>query len=141
MKSLLVIISVSLLPSLSSLTVSSLYRDDPTRGLPFHFHLPRPEEPQERQPLVDLKLLAGLRHLESLHLNVSYPAAGQLEQEDSSLAALLIKDFPRLTRLSLDNFVGRRGSPLSYSLHRARLQSRLEWVLQQHNRSTVISLS
>ena len=37
----------SLLPHLQDLTISSLYRDDPTRGLPFHFHLPRPEEPQE----------------------------------------------------------------------------------------------
>ena len=83
----------SLLPSLQSLTISSLYRDDPTRGLPFHFHLPRPEEPQERQerPLVDLKMLAGLRELESLHLNVSYPV-GQLElEQDNSLATLLIK--------------------------------------------------
>ena len=83
----------SLLPSLQSLTISSLYRDDPTRGLPFHFHLPRPEDPQERQerPLVDLKMLAGLRELESLHLNVSYPV-GQLElEQDNSLATLLIK--------------------------------------------------
>ena len=83
----------SLLPSLQSLTISSLYRDDPTRGLPFHFHLPRPEEPQERQerPLVDLKMLAGLRELESLHLNVSYPVR-QLElEQDTTLATLLIK--------------------------------------------------
>ena len=47
-----------------------------------------------------------------------------------------LKEFPRLTRLSLDNYVGRRGSPLSYSLHR---QSG-DLSLVQIHRDTVLSL-
>ena len=60
--------------------------------------------------------------------------SSQVEHE-FSVAALLIKEFPRLTRLSLENYVGRASSALSYTLARARLQSRLEWFLHQHNRA------
>ena len=131
-----------LLPQLRALTVSSLYRDDPSRGLPFHFHLPRPEAGEEAvlwQPVVDLKMLSGLASLESLHLNVTYPA--QLAEHDFSLAALLIRDFPRLKVLSLDNYVGRSHSSLSYTFHRARINSRLKWFLHQHNRAVTITIT
>ena len=130
-----------LVPHLASLTVSSLYRDDPTRGLPFHFHLPRQEGRQEAllTPVVDLKILSGMKMLERLHLNVSYPA--QLVDHDFSLAALLIRDFPSLKVLSLDNYVGRTGSPLTLTFHRARINQRLRWFLHQHNREVAISLS
>ena len=130
-----------LLPQLVSLTVSSLYRDDPARGLPFHFHLPRQEGRQEATltPVVDLKVLSGMKMLERLQLNVSYPA--QLVDHDFSLAALLIRDFPSLKVLSLDNYVGRTGSPLTLTFHRARINQRLRWFLHQHNREVAISLS
>ena len=129
------------LPQLVSLTVSSLYRDDPARGLPFHFHLPRQEGRQEATltPVVDLKVLSGMKMLERLQLNVSYPA--QLVDHDFSLAALLIRDFPSLKVLSLDNYVGRTGSPLTLTFHRARINQRLRWFLHQHNREVAISLS
>ena len=129
-----------LLPKLRDLTVSSLYRDLTTRGLPFHFHLPRPEGREALlSPVVDLKILSGLEKLERLHLNVSYPA--QMVEHDFSLAALLIRDFPRLKVLNLDNYVGRTGSPLTLSFHRARINQRLRWFLYQHNREVAISLT
>jgi hypothetical protein len=61
------------LPHLTDLSVSSLYLDQPARGLPFHFHLP-PQLGGLRHPEADLQLLAGLPNLTSLHLNTAYPA-------------------------------------------------------------------
>ena len=59
------------LPDLTDLTVSSLYLDQPARGLPFHFHLP-PHLGGLRHPEADLVRLANLPHLASLHLNTAY---------------------------------------------------------------------
>ena len=66
------------LPQLVSLTICSLYLDDPNRGLPFHFHLPQGEEgaPAPRHPLADLHVLAGHASLERLHLNINYTQRG-----------------------------------------------------------------
>jgi len=61
------------LPLLTQLTVSSLYLDQPARGLPFHFHLPPHQLGVNlRNPEADLVALAGLQHLTSLHLNTAY---------------------------------------------------------------------
>ena len=64
----------AVLPNLTSLTVSSLYLDDPNRGLPFHFHMPQGEEGAvPRHPLADLTVISEHAHLEKLHLNINYP--------------------------------------------------------------------
>ena len=60
------------MPGLRQLTVSSLYLDDPSRGLPFHFHLAEAGPgAAPRQPLVELQPLASLASLERLHLGSS----------------------------------------------------------------------
>ena len=126
----------ALVPGLRQLAVSSLYLDDPSRGLPFHFHL---AEAAPRQPLVELQPLAGLASLERLHLNASYPP--RLAAHEFSLPQLLVREFPALRELSLDNFLGRGGSGLSYTFQRTSFNRRLQWLLHQYNRDIAVTVS
>ncbi len=60
------------LTGLTQLAVSSLYLDQPARGLPFHFHMP-PHLGSLRQPEADLAVLSRLPQLTVLRLNTAYP--------------------------------------------------------------------
>ena len=124
------------MPGLRQLAVSSLYLDDPSRGLPFHFHLAEAGPgAAPRQPLVELQPLAGLASLERLHLNASYPP--RLAAHEFSLPQLLVREFPALRELSLDNFLGRGGSGLSYTFQRTSFNRRLQWLLHQYGLTLV----
>ena len=123
---------------LKHLTISSLYLDDPNRGLPFHFHLPERGE-VTRHPVADLQQLAKMTSLETLHLNVCYPP--RLASHDFSLPQMLIRDFPRLRLLSLDNYLNRNGSVLSYTFQRNTMNKKLQWFLHQYNRDVVVTVS
>lgn len=125
-------------PMMKHLTVSSLYLDDPSRGLPFHFHLPDMGE-VTRHPLVDLKQLSKLPDLETLHLNVSYPS--RLLHHEFALPQLLIRDFPSLRLLSLDNYISRSGSVLSYKFQKVTMNKKLKWFLHQYNRNVEVNVS
>ena len=125
-------------PTMKHLTVSSVYLDDPSRGLPFHFHLPDLGE-VTRHPLVDLKQLSKMPDLETLHLNVSYPS--RLLQHDFALPQMLIRDFPSLHLLSLDNYLSRSGSILSYTFQKVTMNKKLKWFLHQYNRNVVVNVS
>jgi len=128
--------------TLRHLTVSSLYLDDPSRGLPFHFHLPTPDmedAPPARQPLADLRLLSTMPELRGLHLNVSYPQ--RMVSHDFTLPMLLIREFPKLKQLNLDNYLSRSGSVLSYTFQRTRINKKLQWILHQYNKDIVVNVS
>ena len=123
---------------LKHLTVSSLYLDDPARGLPFHFHLPDRGE-VTRHPVADLKLLSKMTDLETLHLNVCYPS--RLAEHDFSLPGLLIRDFASLRYLGLDNYLNRNASVLSYTFQRNNINKKLQWFLHQYNRDITVNVS
>ena len=130
------------LPVLRNLTVSSLYLDDPSRGLPFHFHLPTPDlddVPPARHPVADLRLLSKMQELTSLHLNVSYPQ--RMVHHDFTLPMLLIREFNKLKQLNLDNYLSRSGSVLSYTFQRTRMNKRLQWILHQYNKDVIVNVS
>ena len=130
------------LPVLRNLTVSSLYLDDPSRGLPFHFHLPTPDlddVPPARHPVADLRLLSKMQELTSLHLNVSYPQ--RMVHHDFTLPMLLIREFTKLKQLNLDNYLSRSGSVLSYTFQRTRMNKRLQWILHQYNKDIIVNVS
>ena len=130
------------LPVLRNLTVSSLYLDDPSRGLPFHFHLPTPDlddVPPARHPVADLRLLSKMQELTSLHLNVSYPQ--RMVHHDFTLPMLLIREFTKLKQLNLDNYLSRSGSVLSYTFQRTRMNKRLQWILHQYNKDVIVNVS
>jgi len=130
------------LPILRNLTVSSLYLDDPSRGLPFHFHLPTPDLddiPPARHPVADLRLLSKMQELTSLHLNVSYPQ--RMVHHDFTLPMLLIREFAKLKQLNLDNYLSRSGSVLSYTFQRTRMNKRLQWILHQYNKDVIVNVS
>jgi len=130
------------LPNLRNLTISSLYLDDPNRGLPFHFHLPTPDMddvPAARHPVADLQLLSKMPELRTLHLNVSYPH--RMVHHDFTLPMLLIREFPKLKQLNLDNYLSRSGSVLSYTFQRTRINKKLQWFLHQYNKDVIINVS
>ena len=128
------------LPDLAFLSISSLYLDHPNRGLPFHFHLPRADMAEiTKHPVADLTVLAELEKLEVLRLNVSYPQ--EHLEHDFNLPVLLIRKFPMLRSLHLDNYISRRGSVLSYTFDKVRSNNRLQWFLDQYNRDIKVDLS
>ena len=92
-----------------------------------------------RSPVADLQVIAELEHLETLHLNVTYPS--EHLEHDFTLPVLLIRKFPRLTHLYLDNYISRRGSVLSYTFDRKTSNNRLQWFLDQYNRNISVLLN
>ena len=129
-----------LLPSLKTLKISSLSLDDPS--VPPHFHLPPPDMndfPPAHSPKADLQLLSKMQELRSLHLNVSYYQ--RMVHHDFTLPMLLIREFPLLRHLKLDNYLSKSGSVLEHNVKRAKIKGRLDWFLHQHNKEIVISIS
>ena len=128
-----------LLPELAHLRVSSLYLDDSARGLPFQFHLPDLGAEVFRLPEVDLHLLAKMTSLQTLHLNVFFPS--KITQHEFSLPQLIIRDFPSLKILVLDNFITRSSSTVSYAFQRVAINKKISWLLQQYNRDVQVTIN
>ena len=128
-----------LVPDLAHLHVSSLYLDDPGRGLPFQFHLPELGNEGPRYPEADLHLLAKMTSLETLHLNVFLPS--KITQYEFSLPQLIIRDFPSLKILFLDNFITRTSSIVSYAFQRVAINKKISWLLHQYNRDVQVTIS
>ena len=128
-----------LLPELAHLRVSSLYLDDSVRGLPFQFHLPDLGAEVPRLPEADLYLLAKMTSLQTLHLNVFFPS--KITQHDFSLPRLIIRDFPSLKILVLDNFLIRSSSTVSYAFQREAINKKISWLLQQYNRDVQVTIN
>jgi len=135
----LVLYIPEILQNLRNLTISSLYLDDPNRGLPFHFHLPNPDNDEiPRHPMADLQLLSKMPELRILHLNVAYPH--RMVNHDFTLPMLLIREFPKLKQINLDNYLNRSESVLSYTFQRTRINKRLQWFLHQYNKDVLVNV-
>ena len=73
-----------------------------------------------------------MERLSHLHLNVAYPP--RLVVDEVSLPLLLVRQFPSLTSIYLENFITRQASLLDYTLRRTRINTRVQWILRQHNK-------
>lgn len=128
-----------LLPRLLHLNISSLYLEDPIRGLPFHFDDPQDHVLNTRNPVADLQLLAKMPHLTTLHLNVSYPH--RMVSVECTLPMLLVRQFPSLTSIHLDNYITRQTNILNYTVHRTRINAKLQWFLTQYNKNITANIN
>ena len=70
---------------------------------------------------------------------MAYPS--RLLHHEFGLPALLIRQFPALRLLSLDNYLARTADLAEYSFQRDRINRRLQWLLAHNNIDVTVHVS